>query len=99
MAIDAAAGKLHAGKPSEAVKPQTDVVEKFNQMYRNVAPYPNLVGRAVATQQGLVDAEFPARARRGEAKRRRLPLRGKERNKTAGNEALTPCPSPKGRGE
>ena len=59
MAIEAAAGKLHAGKPSEAVKPQTDVVEKFNQMYRSVAPYPNLVGRAVAAQQALVEASSP----------------------------------------
>src|SRR5208282_5146046 len=59
MAIDAAAAKLHAGKSSEAVKPQTDVVEKFNQMYRAVVPYPSLVGRAVATQQGLVDASSP----------------------------------------
>ena len=66
MAIDAAAGKLHAGKPAEAVKPQTDVVEKFNQMYRYVAPYPNLVGRAVATQQRLVDVNTPPGETRGE---------------------------------
>ena len=60
MAIEAAAGKLHTGKPSEAVKPQTDVVEKFNQIYRSVVLYPNLLGRAVATQQTLVDAESPS---------------------------------------
>ena len=41
-AIEAAAGQLHAGKPSEAIKPQTEAVEKLNQIYRAVAPYPNL---------------------------------------------------------
>ena len=69
MAIDAAAGKLHAGKPSEAVKPQTNVVEKFNQMYRSVTPYPNLVGRAVGAQQGLVDASLPLPPGEGNGKK------------------------------
>jgi hypothetical protein len=56
-AIEAAAGQLHAGKPAETVKPQTEVVEKFNQLYRAVAPYPNLLGRAVAAQQGLASSQ------------------------------------------
>jgi Ca-activated chloride channel family protein len=63
MAIDAAAAKLHAGKASEAVAPQTDVVEKFSQMYRSVAPYPSLVRRAIATQQALVDQAASPSAR------------------------------------
>ena len=96
MAIDVAAGKLHAGKSSEAVKPQTDVVEKFNQMYRNVVPYPNLVGRAVATQQGLVDQNptFVPREGRGENEAKS----GKGTKAPAGNQqALTPCRSTQGR--
>ncbi len=67
MAIDVAVGKLHAGKSSEAVKPQTDVVEKFNQMYRNVVPYPSLVGRALATQQGQVDQNPTSAPREGQS--------------------------------
>ena len=51
--IESAAARLHAGKPDEAVKPQTETVEMFNQMYRDVAPYPGLVGRAVGAQQAL----------------------------------------------
>jgi hypothetical protein len=73
LAIDAAAGKLHAGKPSEAVKPQSDVIEKFNQIYRSVAPFPNLVGRAAATQQGLVDATPPLPSSRAREAGRRAP--------------------------
>jgi len=56
MAIETAAGKLHTGKASEAVKPQTDVAEKFNQMYCSVVPFPALLSRAIATQQALIDA-------------------------------------------
>ena len=53
-AFDAAATKLHAGKPTEAVKPQTEAVEKLHRMLRGVAPYPTIVGRALGDQQGLV---------------------------------------------
>jgi Ca-activated chloride channel family protein len=52
--IESSAAKLHSGKAEDAVTPQAETVEMFNQMYRDVAPYPSLVGRAVATQQGLV---------------------------------------------
>ncbi len=58
-AIEAAAGQLRAGKLAETVRPQTEAVEKLNQLYRSVAPYPTLVGRAVATQQELEIANSP----------------------------------------
>jgi len=58
-AIQTAAGQLHAGKPADAAKPQTEAVEKFNQLYRAVAPYPGLLGRAVATQEGLQARQDP----------------------------------------
>ena len=68
-AIETAAAHLHAGKPAEALKPQTEAVEKFNRLYRSVAPYPNLLGRAVATQQGLVTVPpLPPGEGRGEGK-------------------------------
>jgi hypothetical protein len=57
--IGAAVGQFRAGKPAEAVKPQTDAVESFNQMYRAVVPYPSLVQRALGTQQALVDGNSP----------------------------------------
>ena len=60
-AIGAAVEQLHAGKATEAVKPQTEAVEKFNQMYRTVAPFPGLVQRALGTQQGLVNEQLPRR--------------------------------------
>ncbi len=52
-AIEAAAGQLHAGKPAGTIKPQIEAVEKLNQLYRSVAPYSNLLGRAVAAQERL----------------------------------------------
>ncbi len=54
-AIETAAARLHDGEFSEAHQGQTEAVEKFNQMYRGVAPYPSLVGRAVGAQQNLVN--------------------------------------------
>ncbi len=107
MAIDAAAGRLHAGKPSEAVKPQTDVVEKFNLMYRSVAQYPILVGRAVATQQGLVDAGPPPPQGEGlsEGDGKKAPASatgtgpgGKESKNGAGTKPSPPAPLPKREG-
>ena len=97
MAIDAAAGKLHAGKSSEAVKPQTDVVEKFNQMYRNVVPYPNLVGRAVATQQGLVDQNPTSVPREGRGEDKAKSGKG-TKPPPATNKPSPPVPVPKGEG-
>ena len=57
--IGAAVGHFHAGKPAEAVRTQSETVEKFNAKCRAVVPYPSLVQRAVGTQQGLVDASRP----------------------------------------
>jgi len=97
MAIEAAAGKLHAGKPSEAVKSQTDVVEKFNQMYCRVAPFGSLLGRAVTAQQALVDASSPPAENPGEGAKKAAAAEkaastrvgGKESNK---GEAIKPSP-------
>jgi hypothetical protein len=62
QAISAAAEQLHVGRPAEAVGPQTEAVEKFDEMYRAVATYPRLVQRAVAAQQGLLDERPPETA-------------------------------------
>ena len=95
MAIDAAAGKLHAGKPSEAVKPQTDVVEKFNQMYRSVVAVsePGGPGGGHAARAGgcKVPLSPPGEGRGEGAKDRR---KGRKRRLSERNKALTPCPSP-----
>ena len=56
-AIETAAAKLHAGKMADAAKPQADAVQKFNEIYRNVAGYPKLLGRAVSAQQALVEPQ------------------------------------------
>jgi hypothetical protein len=60
--IDAAIEQLRGNEPSAAVKPQTETVEKFNQLYRSVVPYPSLVGWAVSSQKGLVDENTPPAA-------------------------------------
>ena len=67
--IDAAAQQLRTDEPSAAVKPQTETVEKFNELYRCVVPYPSLVGRAVASQKGLVDENTPSAAAEEPAKK------------------------------
>lgn len=60
-AIEFAVGNLHAGQLAEAVKRQTAAVEAFNQLYRSVVQYPNLVGRALASQQGLLSDDAKKR--------------------------------------
>ncbi len=54
-AMLAAADELRHNRPAAAVPVQADVVEKLDQVYMVVAPYTNLVQRAVERQKGLVD--------------------------------------------
>jgi Ca-activated chloride channel family protein len=53
--MTAAADRLAAGKPAEAVGSQTDAVERFDEIYRAIVPFVQLVQRALKDQQGLVD--------------------------------------------
>lgn len=54
-AMTAAADRLAAGKPAEAVTSQTDAVERFDEIYRAIVPFVQFVQRALKDQQGLVD--------------------------------------------
>jgi hypothetical protein len=58
--LSAAADALNGGSPRDAVASQTEAVEKLDQIYRAVVPFPDLVQRSVATEQGLVDQVAPA---------------------------------------
>jgi len=59
QAMIAAADQLDAGPPGEAVKQQAAALEKLDQIYMVVVPFPNLVQRAIATQQGLIEQVAP----------------------------------------
>jgi hypothetical protein len=59
QAMFAAADELNGGSATDAVGSQTEAVEKLDQIYQVVVPFPNLVGRAIATQQGLIDQVAP----------------------------------------
>jgi hypothetical protein len=59
-AMTQAADELRDGSPGDAVAPQTEAVEKLDQIYRAVVPFPQLVQRAITTEQGLVDQVAPA---------------------------------------
>ncbi len=56
-----AADRLHGSRPGEALGPQTEAVEKLDEVYRAVAPFPNLVQRALQSQNSLVE-QNPASA-------------------------------------
>jgi hypothetical protein len=56
----AAADEFNGGSASDAAGSQAEAVEKLDQIYQVVVPFPNLVGRAIATQQGLIDQVAPA---------------------------------------
>ncbi len=54
-AMRKAADSLAAGNPPDAVATQSASVEKLDQVFMAVAPFVNLVQKAVKTQQGLID--------------------------------------------
>jgi len=53
-AMTTAADRLHGSKPGEAVAPQSEAVTQLDEIFRAAAPFPNLVQRALQTQDGLV---------------------------------------------
>ena len=50
-----AADSLQARKPADAVRPQTTAVEKIDNVFMAVAPFVNLVQKAVAAEEGLIE--------------------------------------------
>jgi hypothetical protein len=50
-----AADALASGKAADAVKSQTTAVEQIDQVFMAVAPFVNLVQKAVAAQEGLIE--------------------------------------------
>ncbi len=58
-AMVTAGDRLHGGSATEAVESQTEVIEQLDQIYRKVAPFADLVGRAIDAQQGLIDQVAP----------------------------------------
>jgi hypothetical protein len=59
-AMSAAADRLAGGDAAKAVERQTGAVDKLDQIYLGVVPFVQLVQRAIATQQGLIDEVTPA---------------------------------------
>lgn len=53
-AMNAAADTLAAQKPSDAAKPQADVVERIDNIYMAVSPFVDLVKRGIAAEEGLI---------------------------------------------
>ena len=53
--MTAAADSLDARKPADAVKPQTGAVETLDNVFMAVAPFVNLVQKAVAAEEGLIE--------------------------------------------
>ncbi len=54
-----AADDLQGGSPDEAAQAQKEAVEKLDRIYGAIVPFADLVGRAIATEQGLVDRVAP----------------------------------------
>jgi hypothetical protein len=50
-----AADELAAGKATEAIQSQTAAVEQLDRVFMVVAPFVNLVQKAVAAQEGLIE--------------------------------------------
>ena len=50
-----AADELAAGKVTEAIQSQTAAVEQLDRVFMAVAPFVNLVQKAIAAQEGLVE--------------------------------------------
>ena len=59
-AMHAAASRLHEGAPAEAIGPQTQAVEKLDQILTAILPFANLLQKSIARQQGLIDQVTPA---------------------------------------
>jgi len=59
-AMFTAADELHGSSVVDAVGSQAEVVEKLDQIYTAVAPFPGLVQRAIGTEQALIDQVAPA---------------------------------------
>lgn len=59
-AMNSAADRLAEQQPSEAVQLQTEAIDRLDQIYLGVVPFANLVGRAISTEQGLIDLVSPA---------------------------------------
>jgi Ca-activated chloride channel homolog len=54
IAMNAAADTLAAQKPSDAAKPQADVVERIDNIFMVVAPFVDLVKKGIAAEEGLI---------------------------------------------
>lgn len=59
-AMFTAADELHGSSVVDAVASQAEAVEKLDQIYTAVVPFPGLVQRAIGVEQGLIDQVAPA---------------------------------------
>ena len=55
IAMTAAADRLKAAKPAEAVQSQAEAVEKLDQIYLGLVPFTQLLQRALKDEQALAD--------------------------------------------
>jgi len=55
-----AANELQDGSPGDAAGLQTEAVDRLDRIYQTVVPFADLVQRAIATEQGIVDQVAPA---------------------------------------
>jgi hypothetical protein len=55
-----AADRLDGQLLSDAVTQQATAIEKLDEIYMAIVPFPGMVSRSVATQQGLIDSVEPA---------------------------------------
>ena len=53
--MTAAADSLEARKPADAVRPQTGAVEKIDNVFMAVAPFVNLVQKAIGAEEELIE--------------------------------------------
>lgn len=59
QSVRKAADRLDAGNLAEAVKPQEKVVKQLDQILVSVIPFPNLLQKAINSQQQLLDLTGP----------------------------------------
>jgi Ca-activated chloride channel family protein len=60
QAMQNAADRLDGQLLSDAVTQQATAIEKLDEIYMAIVPFPGMVSRSVATQQGLIDSVEPA---------------------------------------
>ena len=58
-AMQSAADRLDGDSVSRAIEFQAEAVEKLDQIYMAAVPFPDLIGRGVATEEGLVEQVAP----------------------------------------